>query len=53
MIVVVGHAVMVAAAAVVVVVALVGTRPTGEAMKHRCGGQMFARHGRQRNSDLR
>lgn len=52
MIVVVGHAVMVAAAAVVVV-ALVGTRPTGEAMKHRCGGQMFARHGRQRNSDLR
>ena len=49
---VVGVAVMVTAAAVVVV-DLVGMRPTGEAMKHRCGGQMFARHGRQRNSDLR
>ena len=37
--------------AAVVVVDLVGKRPTGEVMKHRCGGQMFARHGRQRNSD--
>jgi len=37
-----------------VVVAAAGKRPTGEAMKHRCGGEMMfaARHERQMRSDL-
>jgi len=40
--------------AAVVVVAAVGKRPSGEAMKHRCGGEMMfaARHERQMRSDL-
>ena len=39
----VGRAVMTTAFVVVV-----GNRPTGEVMTHRCGGQMFAlRHERQ------
>ena len=40
--------------AAVVVAAAAGKRPTGEAMKHRCGGEMMfaARHERQMRSDL-